>query len=112
MFGGELEALNVIRDTKTVSAPRPMGIGCTKSGHHFIVMEYLNMTSLNRKCSAELGNQLADMHIFNLQEERQSIKQFGFYVETCCGFLAQNNTWTDDWLVRICYNCFGMCSYL
>lgn len=99
MFRGELEGLKAMHDTKTVLIPHPMAVGSTNSGHHFIVMEYLNMTSLNGKCSAELGSQLADMHLFNLRGEEPSIKQFGFYVETCCGFLAQNNMWTDDWLV-------------
>lgn len=99
MFHGELEGLKALCKSKAVFVPYPIATGCTNSGQHFIVMEYLNMTSLNAKCSAELGSQLADMHLFNLQGEQPSINQFGFHVETCCGFLAQNNTWTDDWLV-------------
>lgn len=112
MFHGELEGLRVIYDTKTVSAPRPIATGCTNNGCYFIVMEYLNMTSLNGKCSAELGSQLADMHMFNLQGGQPNIKQFGFHVETCCGFLAQNNTWTDDWLVsEYIYSRFKIFNY-
>lgn len=99
MFHGELESLKAIRSTRTVLAPNPIATGFTESGQYFIVMEYLNMTSLNTTCSAELGSQLADMHMNNLQGEQPNINQFGFHVETCCGFLPQKNTWTNDWLV-------------
>jgi len=99
MFNGELESLKAIYSTKTVAVPYPIVTSCTNGSDNFIVMEYLNMASLNAKCSAQLGSQLADMHMFNLQKDQLNITQFGFHVETCCGFLPQNNTWTDDWLV-------------
>lgn len=99
MFNGELEGLKTICSTKTVPVPHPITTGCTDSGQHFIVMEYMNMTSLNSKCSVELGDQLANMHLFNIQGEQPNVNQFGFHVDTCCGFLPQNNTWTDNWLV-------------
>lgn len=101
MFHGEFEGLKAICTTKTVSAPHPKATGVINNDHHFIVMEYMDMTSLNAKCSADLGNQLADMHMFNFQEEPQKVNQFGFHVETCCGFIPQNNTWTDDWIVNL-----------
>lgn len=99
MFKGELEGLKAICNTKTVAAPTPIATGCTDNEQHFIVMEYLNLTSLNSAFSAKLGDQLADMHLYNFKEEQSKINQFGFHVETCCGFLPQNNTWTDNWLV-------------
>lgn len=99
MFQGELEGLKAIYDTKTIMTPHPIATGHTDNGQHFIVMEYLNMTSLNAKCSSELGSQLADMHMFNLHEEYLTINQFGFHIDTCCGFISQNNTWKNDWLV-------------
>lgn len=98
MFNGEFEGLKAILKTKTVQTPNPIATGCTRKGQQFIVMEYLNMTSLDGKCSSKLGSQLADMHLINFQEE-SSINQFGFHVETCCGFIPQKNTWTNDWLV-------------
>ncbi|XP_060877402.1 ketosamine-3-kinase-like [Metopolophium dirhodum] len=98
MFNGELEGLKAICSTNTISAPCPIATGCTNSGQHFIVMDYWKMSSLNKKCSSELGSQLADMHMFNLQDGQPHINKFGFHVETCCGFLPQNNTWTDDWI--------------
>jgi len=99
MFIGELEGLKAIRSTETVSAPCPIVTSTTNNRNSFIVMEYLNMTSLKADCSAKLGSQLADMHMSNLQGEQQRVNQFGFHVETSCGFIPQNNTWTNDWIV-------------
>lgn len=104
MFNGELEGLKAILSTKTVLAPYPIATGCINQDQHFIVMDYFNMTLLNSKSSSELGSLLADMHLHNLKEKQQSIKQFGFHVETSCGFIPQNNTWTDDWLVYRYFN--------
>lgn len=101
MFIGELEGLKAVRSTETVSAPCPIITSSTNDGNNFIVMEYLDMTSLSKDCSEKLGSQLADMHMFNLQEQ-QKVNQFGFHVETCCGFIPQNNTWTDNWIVSKC----------
>lgn len=100
MFTGEVEGLKAIRNTKTVLAPRPIASGVTNNNKHFIIMEYFNMVGLDSKTSAELGSQLADMHLFNLRGEQPAVNQFGFHVDTSCGFLPQDNTWTDDWIVR------------
>ena len=27
------------------------------------------------------------------------VDKFGFHVNTCCGFIAQDNSWADDWPV-------------
>jgi len=27
------------------------------------------------------------------------VEKFGFHTTTCCGYLAQDNSWTDDWVV-------------
>lgn len=27
------------------------------------------------------------------------VTQFGFHTNTCCGFIPQENAWSDDWLV-------------
>lgn len=54
------------------------------------------------------------MHLHNLEEIKkydngssrigqnqdcEPVMQFGFPVTTCCGFIPQDNTWCDDWLV-------------
>lgn len=69
MFQGELEGLKAIRNTNTVLVPRPLTTGRTDCGQHFIVMDYLNMTTLNEEYSFELGNQIADMHMCNWQRK-------------------------------------------
>jgi hypothetical protein len=33
------------------------------------------------------------------EEETGVIENFGFHVPTCCGSIAMNNPWTDDWIV-------------
>lgn len=67
LFRGEFEGLKAIRDTKTVYAPRPLATGVTHNGRHILVMDYLNITKLDKKTSAELGRQIADMHMCNWQ---------------------------------------------
>lgn len=100
MFHGELESLKAIISTDTVLAPSPICVGCVKDSQHFIVMEYFDLELLDVRSSAVLGSQLADMHFHNLQENNPCINQFGFHIETCCGFYTQNNSWNNDWLVH------------
>lgn len=94
-----MESLHAIRDTKTVLAPRPIVTGHVKNESNFIVMEYLKLVSLDNKSSAELGSQLADMHLDNTRGDHPSEKKFGFHVETYCGSIPQNNSWTKSWIV-------------
>lgn len=100
MFIGEYEGLKAINNTKTIRAPEPYGIGCSEDSQYFIAMEFLEMTSLNSKSSIELGEKLADMHLYNLKCKESPIKKFGFHVETCCGFLPQDNSWNENWIVK------------
>ena len=30
------------------------------------------------------------------------VEKFGFHVTTCCGFIPQDNSWTEDWPVGLC----------
>lgn len=81
-----------------------------------------------RKYSRRLGHELAKLHQHNItlgvqarklentvtkppqattSEEGSAedggppkyVTQFGFHTNTCCGYIAQENTWSDDWLV-------------
>ena len=58
-------------------------------------------------CRLHLSNQslLAshelDSSIHKMDDAVQPVKKFGFEVDTCCGFLSQNNTWQDDWVVCV-----------
>ncbi|KAA0185613.1 hypothetical protein HAZT_HAZT009497 [Hyalella azteca] len=80
-------------------------------------MEALDMKG--GAAGAQLGSQLADLHLHNLKlrdptgASRMSAsseeagdgtdivyeKRFGFSVPTCCGFIPQDNEWCDDWQV-------------
>ncbi|XP_053707368.1 ketosamine-3-kinase [Synchiropus splendidus] len=115
MFDGELASLDAILKTGTVKVPKPMKVIELDTGGCVIVMEHLDMRSLN-KYSKQLGEQLADLHLHNKQQmekinkEQQTVgrgagqlednyvDKFGFPVPTCCGYLPQNNDWQDDWV--------------
>ncbi|KAG8507534.1 Ketosamine-3-kinase, partial [Galemys pyrenaicus] len=115
MFEGEMASLTAILETGTVRAPKPMAVLSTPGGGSALVMEHLDMRSLNRH-AAQLGGQLADLHLDNKklgealqqgastvghgggQAERAFVDRFGFGVATCCGYLPQVNDWQEDWV--------------
>lgn len=96
---GEFEGLDAILDTKTVLVPNPITTGFTKKNNYYLVLEYLNATTINNETSAKLGSQLADMHLHNLKGKHPAVKKFGFYIQTSCGSILQDNTWRNDWIV-------------
>lgn len=110
MFDGEYESLKAIQATGTVRVPTPHLVLDNPAGGAVLVMEYLDMHSLNRK-SGQLGTQLARLHLHNraardaaegggsVGSSASYVEQFGFPINTCCGYISQDNTWTDDWLV-------------
>lgn len=73
-FYGEFEGLRALRETKTVMAPRPIATGLTiDKSNHLFVLEYLNLTSLNEKSTIKLGRQIADLHLFNFQQNSSCV---------------------------------------
>ncbi|XP_053653448.1 ketosamine-3-kinase isoform X1 [Cherax quadricarinatus] len=110
MFDGEYESLKAIAATGTVKVPTPHVVVDNPAGGAVLVMEYLDMHSLNRHAGI-LGKQLANLHLHNINLEKTGnvvsasevtptyVSQFGFPVTTCCGYLPQDNSWSDDWLV-------------
>ncbi|XP_072163770.1 ketosamine-3-kinase-like isoform X1 [Diadema setosum] len=121
MFDGEQASLEAILATNTVRCPKPVAVLDNPTGTGAIfIMEHLDIGGLNRH-SATLGEQLARMHLHNgklrakaKQDEGRVestgdgegdsegtasyISQFGFHSTTCCGYLPQENSWTDDWV--------------
>lgn len=69
MFNGELESLKSIRSTRTVYVPRPIATGLTYLNRTFLVVEHLNLTTLDDTISAKLGKELANMHMVNILHE-------------------------------------------
>uniref|UniRef100_A0A670K5C8 protein-ribulosamine 3-kinase n=1 Tax=Podarcis muralis TaxID=64176 RepID=A0A670K5C8_PODMU len=100
MFEGEMASLIAIQQTNTLRVPQPI--------------KYLKMKSLF-KYSAKLGEQVADLHLYNQklgekikkeentvgkgagQTEPHHVDKFGFHNVTCCGYIAQVNEWQSDW---------------
>ncbi|XP_016146395.1 ketosamine-3-kinase [Sinocyclocheilus grahami] len=115
MFDGEMVSLEAILATNTVKVPRPVKVVDLERSGALLIMEHVEMRSLN-KYSSKLGEQLADLHLYNKkQTEKQNKEQqtvgkgsgtseiqlankFGFHVATCCGYIPQVNDWQDDWV--------------
>ncbi|GFT81791.1 fructosamine-3-kinase [Trichonephila clavipes] len=112
MFEGEFEGLKTIQKTKTVRVPTPIKVVDLKSNGIGLVMECVDMSGLSRY-PEQLGEQLAKMHLFNTtlctsdssihksdedEEKLSHIDKFGFHTATCCGYIAQVNSWKDDWV--------------
>ncbi|KAM9296399.1 ketosamine-3-kinase-like [Gastrophryne carolinensis] len=115
MFDGEMASLEAILQTGTIRVPKPMKVIDQPSGGALLVMEHLEMRSLNRQ-SAKLGEQLADLHLHNQrlrdkltkesrtvgkgpgQSDLQYVDKFGFHAVTCCGYLPLANDWQEDWV--------------
>ncbi|XP_012726503.2 ketosamine-3-kinase isoform X1 [Fundulus heteroclitus] len=116
MFDGEMSSLETILKTETVKVPKPMKVIELDTGGCVFVMEHLDMKSLN-KYSKQLGEQLADLHLHNKRQmdkqnkEQQTVgkgagqtevapvEKFGFGLNTCCGYIAQQNEWQSDWVL-------------
>uniref|UniRef100_A0A8C5RMW3 protein-ribulosamine 3-kinase n=1 Tax=Laticauda laticaudata TaxID=8630 RepID=A0A8C5RMW3_LATLA len=112
MFEGEVASLKEIQKTNTVRVPQPIKVMHLPGGGTAFAMEYIKMKSLN-KYSAKLGEQMADLHLYNkengekLRKKEQTIgvgqtepnyvDKFGFHQITCYGNITQVNEWQNDW---------------
>ncbi|XP_030851214.1 ketosamine-3-kinase-like [Strongylocentrotus purpuratus] len=125
MFEGEKAGLEAIIATGTVPCPRPNNIYDNGDGPGSIfVMEHLELRNLDQHAAA-LGEAVASLHLHNSrlmlrekkndgriggshhvtleengeeEETQRSVSQFGFGTTTCLGYLALDNTWSDDWV--------------
>ncbi|KAM3922030.1 ketosamine-3-kinase-like [Leptodactylus fuscus] len=115
MFEGEMASLEAILQTDTIRVPKPEKVIDQSTGGAMLVMEHLDMRSLNRQ-SAKLGEQLADLHLHNQrlrekldkesgtvgkgagQSDVSYIDRFGFHAVTCCGYIPLVNDWQEDWV--------------
>jgi len=113
MFEGELVSLEAICQTNTLRVPKPIKVLEHPSGSGAaFVLEHLEMKGL-RKYQSELGTQLARLHLDNIKQlqnaeseknrigknqDLTAVEKFGFPTTTCCGYIAQDNEWHDDWV--------------
>ncbi|XP_042876026.1 ketosamine-3-kinase-like [Penaeus japonicus] len=113
MFDGELEGLKAIIATGTIRAPEPYCVVNNRKGGAVLVMECLDMNIINNH-SATLGEQMARLHLHNLEkikkydshssfvgqtQKYEPVRQFGFHMTTYCGHFPQDIGWCNDWLV-------------
>mmetsp|Transcript_1496 Transcript_1496/g.3632 ORF Transcript_1496/g.3632 Transcript_1496/m.3632 type:complete len:355 (+) Transcript_1496:96-1160(+) len=96
MFKGEALALNAMYDTQTLRIPKVHHFGELGKAGSFIVMEHLNFGG--RASGAELGRQLAAMHLATPTDPDAAAGRFGFPVANTCGATPQVNDWSDDWV--------------
>ena len=68
MFEGEFASLKAIRNTKTVRAPEPIKVLSDPKHGSMLVMEFLEGISRLNQSAAKLGEQLADMHLYEDKE--------------------------------------------
>lgn len=52
------------------------------------------MDNLKKLQKAEIGE-----NRIGKGKDQTAIHKFGFPAATCCGYIAQNNEWCDDWVV-------------
>lgn len=108
MFEGEFASLATIAKTNTIKVPKPLYVADNQSGA-LLVMEHLDMTSLGSRMGAQLGKELALMHLHNSKRiqssrnfvgspEELTVAEFGFDLPTCCGYLPLENSWHKDWV--------------
>lgn len=110
MFKGEFESLRALVNTGIIKAPTPYAVVSGPAGASAIAMEYVDMRPLNHM-SREFGERLARLHLhntndlkWNLQEgyvgsRERRVTQFGFHINTYCGYMSLLNDWCDDWEV-------------
>jgi len=106
MFKGEALALKAMHDTHTLKVPEvyhygPLssgvpGGGSLRGGGSFIIMEHLNLSG--RPSGAEMGRQLALMHLATPLDHDAAGGKFGFPIDNTCGGTLQPNAWQRDWV--------------
>ncbi|KAL4223167.1 fructosamine 3 kinase [Mactra antiquata] len=113
MFDGEFASLEALRAPNIVQVPKPIKVVDQPGGGSALIMEYVAMSGGLRKYASRFGEQLARLHYYNSTLENKAkktegsihkdessdgyISQFGFHVNTCCGYLEMVNTWCNDW---------------
>mmetsp|Transcript_28447 Transcript_28447/g.111528 ORF Transcript_28447/g.111528 Transcript_28447/m.111528 type:complete len:311 (-) Transcript_28447:225-1157(-) len=97
MFTGEAEGLRAMHATNTVTVPEVYHYGDLKEADgSFIIMEHLEMRGSYSQ--AELGKQLAMMHLAEPLAEEAKAGKFGFPVKNTIGGTPQPNDWSGDYV--------------
>jgi len=89
MFEAEADGLREIAATGVIRVPNPVCTG-TDEDSAFLVLEYIDFSSVRKVRAEDLGRQLADMH-------RVSATQYGWRRDNTIGATSQINSPTDNW---------------
>lgn len=92
LFRLEADGLEAIRATAAFKIPDLIGVGETKSGTQFLVLEFIPAAPKSNDFFETFGRQLAEMHQANDQQTR-----FGFSSDNFIGSTPQKNTWHQNW---------------
>ncbi len=57
------------------------------------------MHLFNAKLGQKLKPKESSVHKGEEDSGAQYVSKFGFHTTTCCGYLPQDNTWENDWVV-------------
>lgn len=91
LFQAEEKGLLTITQTKTINAAHSIGVFHLED-HAFLVLEYIPTVSKHPTAQAQLGKQLAKMHL------APTDGYFGFEANNFIGSLQQNNNKHDNWV--------------
>lgn len=89
-FEAEARALSEIKNTNTVRVPEVIAHG-VESDNAYLVLEYIEEGGNSYAGQAELGTQLARLHLVKLPF-------FGWSMDNCIGATPQPNPQSDDWI--------------
>ncbi len=91
MFSAEAAALEAIRRTDTIRAPRPITWG-KSDGHAFLVLEAIEFGRGTAGSWRKMGQQLAALH-------RHTNAHYGWHRNNTIGSTPQDNSTSPDWVV-------------
>ncbi len=91
MFEAEAQGLEEMRALNCVRIPEVICHG-QADGHSYLVLEYIELQSLQGQVSKLLGTQLAKFH-------QHSQDFYGWHIDNTIGSTPQHNTRSHDWLI-------------
>ncbi|XP_046631726.1 ketosamine-3-kinase-like [Daphnia pulicaria] len=101
---GEFKSLEILQMANAVRVPKPIKV-VSSYNTTILITEYIQFRGL-KVFQGELGHQLAILHLKNLEllkiNSDQAVRQFGFYVNVCCGLLPVENQWNGNWTDFYC----------
>jgi fructosamine-3-kinase len=91
MYEAERDGLDAIRATQTLRIPQVIGIGKSRCGNSFLILEAIEAPNASSISEIEFARSLAQLH-----RKTQSTR-FGYPRSNFIGSTIQVNTWADDW---------------